>query len=181
MNLLDKKHIVKTSFNKLIASYAEQYPDLTGYSLKFNQGKRQLGSCHYLKKQITISAHILEHNPIELQLDTLAHELAHALAYIADGHRGHGRPWQKWARALGATPKARTREPIKTQAKYQLVCKRLDKIEELPRSYHKKVSLKNRYIGGDKSSLNCLYLVDMQQWQAYLQGDMLREELLLIQ
>jgi len=42
-------------------------------------------------------------------LDTLLHEMAHVEAWVVQGHRGHGEPWQRIARRVGCEVNAATR------------------------------------------------------------------------
>lgn len=82
------------------------------YSFKFDESATCLGKCWYRKKLITLSKHwtsSLSHTEV---LDTILHEIAHALAF-KDGHTGHGHIWKQHAIALGATPSATARTGIK--------------------------------------------------------------------
>jgi predicted SprT family Zn-dependent metalloprotease len=65
--------------------------------------KRRLGACKYPTKQIEISEYYARHSPAETVLDTLLHEIAHA---IAGPGAGHGPAWKAIARRLGATPRS---------------------------------------------------------------------------
>jgi len=51
----------------------------------------------------TVSAHVTD---AALLGEAFRHETAHVAAMMFDGHWGHGRPWQRHARACGANPKA---------------------------------------------------------------------------
>ncbi|GEM_PF-3195992 len=168
-DISEKQQKIRDLFIELKQAYQTDYPDLASYQLKFSQTKTVLGSCHYKKRLISISLSILKQNPVELQLDTLKHEFAHALAFM-HGERGHGRVWKAWAVKLGATPKSRSHKPVRTEYKYQLIRKQGERIEPLARKYHRKVNLKNRYLGGDKSSLNQLYLISVEELEAYQAG-----------
>jgi hypothetical protein len=48
---------------------------------------------------------LLEGNEEQL-IDTLVHEMAHIDAWLRYGHRGHGPPWKRIARAVGCVPRA---------------------------------------------------------------------------
>lgn len=62
---------------------------------------RRFGACHYTKRLITISWPLASRNTAEEFVDTVKHEVAHALA----GHAaGHGPKWKAVARAIGAEP-----------------------------------------------------------------------------
>lgn len=180
MDLTAKKQIIVDLFIQLQHSDKPYSSILQQYKLVFKQTKTQLGSCHYGKKQIAISEHILANNDISIQIDTLKHECAHALAF-ADGERGHGKIWRQWAVALGATPKSRTSEKINTQAKYHLVRLKGGSLQVLQRTYHRRVSLKGKYMRHDKSSLNQLYLIPLAELDAYKAGELTVSQLTLLQ
>jgi len=77
--------------------------ELAGWSFGLTAAKRRLGVCKYRRKRIEISEYYARHNPDEAVLDTLLHEIAHALA----GHEaGHGPVWKAIAIRIGATPRA---------------------------------------------------------------------------
>jgi predicted SprT family Zn-dependent metalloprotease len=65
--------------------------------------KRQLGVCKYRKKRIEIAEYYALNSSPETVLDTLLHEIAHA---IAGPSAGHGPAWKAVAIRLGATPRA---------------------------------------------------------------------------
>lgn len=81
-----------------------------GYSFKFDHAKRRFGCCNYRKQQITLSKHLCEVNPHQLNLkikDTILHEMAHAFSFNIYGSagRGHGRKWQSIAKQIGSDGK----------------------------------------------------------------------------
>lgn len=170
MHLSQKIAHLEQEFDRLCGHYASTCPELTSYSLHFNHSRRQLGVCDYRRRQIRLSLPILNDNALAVQMDTLLHEVAHALAFHLHHERGHGRPWKHWANLLGAVPNARCDAPLKIAYKYQLVLFKAGKLTPLERGYHKKVSLKNRHLKGQKDTLNCLYLIPCEQLQAYQAG-----------
>lgn len=83
--------------------------DELGWRFQWSSHKRRFGQCDYRKKLIEVSEFMFRMTVPEQRedfLDTVKHEVAHALAYIKDGHCGHGKPWKKWAVKLGANPRA---------------------------------------------------------------------------
>lgn len=171
MNIEQKKQVIIGLFYQLQQSYQSISPCLSQYRLRFSKTKTVLGSCHYQKKQISISLPILAANPIDIQIDTLKHEVAHALAF-AQGERGHGKLWQAWAIKLGAMPKSRARQALNTEHKYRLVRLNGDQLTVLEKCYHRRVSLKNKYMRQDKTSLNQLFLVKQVELNLYLNGSL---------
>lgn len=75
---------------------------LSHWSFKINgRFKRTLGQCSYGKKLIQLRRDHVEQDSYECILDTLMHEIAHALV----GHAAnHGPVWQRKAVELGAAP-----------------------------------------------------------------------------
>ena len=65
--------------------------------------KRQLGVCKYRKKRIEIAEYYALNSPQESVLDTLLHEIAHA---IAGPKASHGPVRKAIAVRIGATPRA---------------------------------------------------------------------------
>jgi SprT-like family len=65
--------------------------------------KRRLGVCKYRSKRIEIAEYYARNSPPETVLDTLLHEIAHAIAGPA---AKHGPRWKAVALRLGATPRS---------------------------------------------------------------------------
>jgi len=81
---------------------------MTQYGLKdwqfeWSNERRILGRCFYKRKVIRLSRPYVELNDESEVVDTILHEIAHAIAgYEAD----HGPIWQAVAKGLGARPEA---------------------------------------------------------------------------
>lgn len=74
----------------------------TGWTFRWDRAVRRAGSCRYRDKTITLSKPIfrIESNRDEV-LNTILHEVAHALV----GHAaGHGPTWRAMAGQVGARP-----------------------------------------------------------------------------
>lgn len=75
-----------------------------GWSFKINSRySRALGTCNYTKKSIQICKDHVKTDTYDTVLDTLLHEIAHAL--VGMGH-GHNKVWQAMALRIGAKPVA---------------------------------------------------------------------------
>jgi predicted SprT family Zn-dependent metalloprotease len=76
---------------------------LRGWTFGLSNSKRRLGVCKYKAKRIEIAEYYARHSPEATVLDTLLHEIAHAIAGPA---AKHGPKWKAVAVRLGATPKS---------------------------------------------------------------------------
>src|SRR3954469_19430528 len=76
---------------------------LRGWTFGLARTRRRLGACKYKAKRIEIAEYYARNSPPETVLDTLLHEIAHALAGPA---ARHGPAWKAIAVRLGATPRA---------------------------------------------------------------------------
>ena len=85
---------------------------LHGWTFGFGRGKRTLGTMT-LKRDanagtVRISRHLIAAGDEQRVMDTLLHEIAHAVAYLRHGRSslGHGPLWKQVAKEIGATPRA---------------------------------------------------------------------------
>jgi len=106
-------------------SLMNQY-GLHNWSFQFNGAQKQLGSCNYTKRQITLSRIVAVHKTAEQVTDVILHEIAHALA---GWEAGHGPKWKEIASRLGARPESRTPES--------------DEIAEIQRTIKKNIQVGN--------------------------------------
>jgi predicted SprT family Zn-dependent metalloprotease len=74
---------------------------LHGWSFAFNRGKQTMGVCVYDQRRIELSVYFVERNSREEILDTILHEIAHAL--VGPRH-GHDAVWKRQCIAIGARP-----------------------------------------------------------------------------
>lgn len=74
-----------------------------GWSFRFDCAKVRLGLCSFRRKTISLSKALVLLNSREEVLDTLLHEIAHALVGV---QHGHDLTWKLKARSLGARPEA---------------------------------------------------------------------------
>ena len=100
-----------------------------GWVFELDNSKRRMGVCKYTKKVIGLSKNLCVHATDEKVVDTILHEIAHAL--VGDGH-GHDRVWVRKALEIGCRAErcysAETafteegREAVLLQAKYTMTC-----------------------------------------------------------
>ena len=76
-----------------------------GWTGALDNAVRRFGACRYAKKRISLSRHLATINSDEETLDTILHEIAHALAFEEHGEEcGHDERWQAIASRIGARP-----------------------------------------------------------------------------
>jgi predicted SprT family Zn-dependent metalloprotease len=76
---------------------------LHGWTFGLARTRRRLGVCKYREKWIEIAEYYARNSPEESVLDTLRHEIAHAIAGPA---AKHGPGWKAVAVRLGAIPRS---------------------------------------------------------------------------
>jgi len=103
---------------------------LRDWSFGLAKTKRRQGVCKYRDRRIEIAEYYARHNPPEKVLDTLLHEIAHA---IAGPNARHGPAWKVVAKKLGATPRAcdTCDETVVMPGDWQATCEACNK------TYHK--------------------------------------------
>ena len=111
---------------------------LHDWSFRLSNAKRLLGVCKYRSKRIEIAEYYARSNPPETVLDTLLHEIAHAIAGPA---ARHGPAWKMIAVRLGAIPRAcETSQQIVTKpGDWQATCPACEKVFHL---YKRPMSLR---------------------------------------
>lgn len=80
--------------------------------LRFNRSRKALGRCSPKKLTITLSTYFFDKVSEAETLDTIKHEVAHALEAVRHGTSGHGVTWKAIAVEVGANPVAKCRTSI---------------------------------------------------------------------
>lgn len=89
-----------------------------GWTFKWDNAVKRFGQCDYRNRTISLSKPLTQINPHSEVLDTLLHEIAHALA----GHKaGHGSQWRAVARRIGCDAK-RTHSAAIPELRYYMEC-----------------------------------------------------------
>lgn len=89
------------------------------YSFKFINAKKTLGNCNHSKKVIGLSKPFIKINNEEIVLNTILHEIAHALCPIREGH---GYLWKHTCRKIGAIPVRLNAIAVAPTMKYTVSC-----------------------------------------------------------
>jgi predicted SprT family Zn-dependent metalloprotease len=93
--------------------------DLSDWSFGFNRRKTEMGVCLYDPRRIELSVYFVALNDDETILDTLLHEIAHALT--GPGH-GHDHLWKCICHRVGARPERLSYEARMPEGRWQAVC-----------------------------------------------------------
>lgn len=91
-----------------------------GWHFEFSKSYRNLGTCYHNKKLIVFSEKWLK-LPYQEILDTILHEIAHALCGPGEGH---GAKWKRMCIKVGARPEASHKTGLDqfNPKKYKMVC-----------------------------------------------------------
>lgn len=73
---------------------------LDTWTFEYDRAGRRYGLCKHRDRVITMSAFMVAVNPIEESIDTLLHEMSHAI--VGPGH-GHNHVWRRKAIELGCS------------------------------------------------------------------------------
>lgn len=89
------------------------------WSLDFDNSVSRLGYCSYKLKKISLSRHATMVNSQEEVLNTILHEIAHAL--VGPGYH-HGPIWKAKAREIGCNAERTGKIEVQAPAKYKVTC-----------------------------------------------------------
>lgn len=112
---------------RAVKSLARQLMNLHGlqaWEFAFDHAFRRFGCCHYRKQKITLSRRLASLNNENQVKDTILHEIAHAITFLKDNQRGHGRHWRARCREVGCNPQRcyNSDTVAAPKSKWSLVC-----------------------------------------------------------
>jgi predicted SprT family Zn-dependent metalloprotease len=90
-----------------------------GWAFRFNKNKRRLGVCKQDDRRIELSEHYVLRNDREHIIDTILHEIAHAL--VGTQH-GHDDIWKAMCKRIGASPSSCSSTAVMPEGYWQAKC-----------------------------------------------------------
>jgi predicted SprT family Zn-dependent metalloprotease len=101
MSLIADRYARRLAVRQLALGLMSRH-GLLDWTFAFNRRKRAMGLCRYGEKRIELSIHLVDRNGPHEVLDTILHEIAHAL--VGPRH-GHDAVWRAKCREVGARPR----------------------------------------------------------------------------
>ncbi len=92
---------------------------LEGWTFKLNNARRQLGVCKEFVKRIELSKQYVLHNDRAHIVDTILHEIAHALV---GAKHGHDAVWKQMCEHLGCVPRACESTAVMPEGNWKAQC-----------------------------------------------------------
>ncbi|NCO56975.1 MAG: hypothetical protein COW73_10370 [Nitrospirae bacterium CG18_big_fil_WC_8_21_14_2_50_70_55] len=138
----------------LAAKLTEHGLAAAGWTAGLDGAVRRFGVCRPGRRRITVSRHLAALNSEAEVVETILHEIAHALAFMEHGGDcGHGPRWRAIAQRIGARPERcfRGEETHMPAACYYLVHRDTG---ELFRTYYRRprvVSFADRWVRGRRA------------------------------
>lgn len=121
---------------------------LSSWSFQFDRAVSRLGQCSYSRRIISLGLHATTVNEEAAVLDTILHEVAHALA----GHQaGHGPEWKAVAKSIGCNATRTGEVTIKAPYKWLVTCKHCQKVVK---GYYRQPNLRETAYHGCKEYFN---------------------------
>lgn len=119
---------------------------LVNWSFRWDRARRRLGSCRYKDQLITLSRYFVKLNSDNSGqiIDTVFHEIAHALAWVHSREQGHGRQWREWCLRVGAVPRAKAMPGEIQKGSYRYIL-RIKTTGEFVAGYYRKPAC-HRYL-----------------------------------
>lgn len=169
-----------TQINQRFLALQQQYPKLASWSIKLDRARRRAGACYVQRKMISISAHHIELNSEATIIDTLLHEVAHALAYEHDRITGHGPLWRKWVKRLGGQPEVTGRFKV-PDAPWMLVHLEGEELRPIAPRHRRNRSIKHFMMRGRPDTRGQLFYVDQVEFERWHHGELSLTDVTLIQ
>ena len=99
---------------------------LDNWRFDFSNTRRAIGDASIYQKRIRFSKAFKDLRDDEI-IDTILHEIAHALDYKRNGSSSHGPKWKAICREIGAIPKSRKPVSQRPKDKWVSYCEKCGK------------------------------------------------------
>lgn len=138
---------LKQLWKSVIADLREKFPDYAqllrekGYrAIVVNRKANYFGQCDCRKRTVCVNLHLHRHSDREQVVDTMLHEIAHALDHSIYGRSSqHGEKWKTICIEIGCNDKATSKSATKVQYTYVMCLHDRDNsILEFVRGYNRK-------------------------------------------
>jgi len=96
-----------------------RYYNLLDWKFRFDRSLTRLGLCQHANKTISLGSYATSVNGEEQVLNTILHEISHALL---DSSHGHDSVWRNKAIELGCNGERCSNIAIKAPSKYRIFC-----------------------------------------------------------
>lgn len=169
-------------FETLRAPLCEKWPFLREWDIGVDSAKRRAGLCRAGDKMILVSRHHFELNDRETVIDTILHELAHAICFEQYGNHRHDNRWKQIARTIGAKDRASGRFNTAT-APWQLVhfCPRSGRLKAVAERHRRNKSIAKYHLRNRSDTKGQLYFMRTNDYRQFERGEMGLEEIELFQ
>jgi predicted SprT family Zn-dependent metalloprotease len=134
---------------KTMENVIEKYRELMDkhglqhWTCAFSTKKSRIyGTCHYSQRKLTINPLYNDIASDSDIIDTILHEIAHALDYERYGNVGHGKTWKSVCREIGAIPRASGKSYELKPYKYHLI---VEETGEFVCGYYRRPRIDLRY------------------------------------
>lgn len=111
---------IYTAQNLILSEMRKHDLIARGWSYELDGSRTRFGVCKHDRKVLGFSRHNIRLNNEADVLDTIRHEIAHAL--VGAGH-GHDLVWKRKAREVGARPQRHTAKHVKVAYKWVATCR----------------------------------------------------------
>lgn len=119
---------LKLLWRKVMQEFQEDFPvyysllkDAGWRARVANQKNSSFGWCHYIKKEVVVNWYLHKNSEESKIVDTMLHEIAHAIDGAMGKFSKHGAHWKKIASEIGAVPKSKSKAPVDIEYPYVLV------------------------------------------------------------
>ena len=96
--------------------------NLEHWNIKFDNARSRNGICYFKRKTIGLSRHLVETATYEDTIDTMLHEIAHAIDFEERGTSDHSWKWKRIAVRIGAKPNRCANKMVDVKNKYSYQC-----------------------------------------------------------